>query len=68
MAGTCGVGRSGQDRTVEIKERDLIIRAGTMHCCHNGGNVPARTFNFYSPPEYPTRAKGRGELPGGWRG
>jgi mannose-6-phosphate isomerase-like protein (cupin superfamily) len=44
---------------VHLEEGDVVIvPAGTPHRFYNDGEVPAVTFNVYSPPEYAADEKG----------
>ena len=53
MKGTAG------SASIHLETGDsVVIRAGTPHHFSNDGEVPAVTFNVYSPPEYPEDEKG----------
>lgn len=51
-------GEVGSERPHLKKDDVLIVPAGVKHRFTNNGDVPAVTFNVYSPPEYPAETKG----------
>jgi mannose-6-phosphate isomerase-like protein (cupin superfamily) len=47
------------DETMTLRKHDVVIvPAGVKHKFTNRGDVPAVTFNVYSPPAYPRETKG----------
>jgi len=52
------IGEVGDQRPRLKKGDVIVIEAGTKHRFANASDKPAVTFNVYSPPAYPPKAKG----------